>query len=116
MIENTEEEAKEKYRAGRWSHFFTGTVTDDATRGALYLATFAFAERLAPEDFIIWICARGDEPVHVHGVLATPQSPRAVTRHWRGGFAKTKPFRPDLRDNLLSYIEGHTFHFPVIKE
>jgi hypothetical protein len=107
-----------RYMATEWTHFFTGTLAGmDTTRGGIFLALKDFTARLDPEgrgDHLLWICERGDKGVpHAHGVLVAPQSCRRISAAWRGGFATTRPFLPQLRENLLDYIQGHDFNFPV---
>jgi hypothetical protein len=120
VIPLPEEELEEVYSGKEWKLFFTGTLAgEDVTQGAVFLALSGFAGRLLQEDgsadFILWLCQRQDAP-HVHGVIRTSLSPRAVNRLWKGGLACTRPFRPDLGGSLLSYIRSHDVQLPFTKE
>jgi len=107
-----------RYMATEWTHFFTGTLAGmDTTRGGIFLALKDFTARLdADADFIIWICQRGEGAPHAHGVIKAAPSSRKINAAWRGGFATTRPFLPQLRENLLDYIQTHTFNYPLTKD
>jgi hypothetical protein len=111
-----EEEVRKRYREGEWKYFFTGTLATDPTRGAVFMALDDFTRRMPEADYLLWLADDASGRAHAHGVITAPVSARAVNGAWKGGFAQTRPYAPELGGRLWEYLTAHDYRMTFTKE